>query len=255
VSERLVPGIADDLFFAGLYGGTANEDEPVNVEGYVLLYSDHANLAGETGLGSTEFTTVGARLFGAAEILDYAVEAAYQHGRVRGDSHRAYALAARAGVMLRDVELRPRIEFEVDHASGDKDPVDGDSRTFQTLFPTNHRHYGHADLMAWMNMWDIRLGASVHASEDIKIGLDYHHLRLANPKGGWYNAGGQLIRTGVTGDSRHLGDEFDLTVQFKPWKPLTILLGWAHMFKAGFIRDTGGGSDADLMYLQSHVRF
>jgi len=253
VREALVAN--DDLNFAGLYGGTRDPDSPINGEGYFLLYSDQLELAGETGTGRSDFYTIGGRVFGKAEIVDYSLEAAYQGGNWRGDNLKAYAWAAQVGVTLEETQMKPRFLIEVANASGDTDPTDGKQRTFRTLFPTNHMHYGYADLLAWMNMWDIRLGFGLWVSDVVNLTVDYHHMRLVNANGGWYDASGGLIRQGTTGDGRHLGDEVDFQLKWKPWKPLSLLFGWAHFFDGEFVRDTGGGGDADFLYMQSHVRF
>jgi len=255
VKVREVPIGNNDLNFAGIYAGSRDADSVINGEGYFLLYNDQLETAGETGTGRSDVYTIGGRIFGKADIIEYSLEAAYQGGKWNGDTLKAYAWAAKVNLNLQDAPLKPNFLIEVDNASGDDDTTDGDQGTFRTLFPTNHIHYGYADLLAWMNMWDIRLGFGLWLTEGFRFSFDYHHMRLMQAQGGWYGAGGGLIRTGTTGDSRYLGDEIDFELKWQPWKPLNLLLGWAHFFEGPFVRDTGGGGDSDLLYLQSHVRF
>ena len=246
----------DDRGAAGIYAGTRDQNSPINVEGYGIMLRDQYNAMGEKSNGNTLFVTVGSRVFGSVEGFDYAVEAAYQVGEVLGDNLSAWAFAARAAYTFRDTDGKPRIGIEIDHASGDDDPTDGDQGTFQTLFPTNHLYYGYMDMMAWMNMWDVRLSAGVSPCDKVTLGFDYHHLRLAETKGGWYAAsGGQIRGPAAAGSGHHLGDEFDFTITYKPWKQFTVLAGFSQFFDGKYVRNTGGGGDAAFYYLQSLVKF
>ena len=268
--EAVFPGpgpFTDDQDMVGVYGGTRMEDAAANFEGYAILFRDQGDLQGEHPISNlnrhTLFTTVGARIFGDVECFDYAVEGAVQLGEVANDDLTAFAFSAGAGLTLADTETKPRIGVEVNYASGDDDPTDMESETFQVLFPSNHHmHYGHADLAAWSNIIDIKAGFSFWPCEEMKVTCDYHHLRLVDAKAGWINAAGQEIRgirTNIINNlppvlactDEHLGDEVDITLTWKPLKQLTFLLGWAHFFDGQFVRQTGGGGDGDYFYLQS----
>lgn len=251
------PGFSnmEDRDAYGIYGGTRDKNCPLNFEAYGIVLRDTNKLMGETSVDDTLFATVGGRIFGKVEGFEYAVEAAYQFGDINDDDLSAWAFAARASYTF-DADGKPRIGIEVDHASGDDDPTDGDQGTFQTLFPTNHLYYGYMDIMAWMNMWDVRVSGAIGLCENVTLGLDYHHLRVAETKGGWYNAGGGQIRGAAgAGSGHHLGDEWDLTVTYKPWKQVSFLLGVSQFFDGEYVRNTGGGGDANFAYLQSLVKF
>ncbi len=265
--EAVFPGpgpLTDDQDMVGVYGGTRMEDAAANFEGYVIVFRDQGDLQGEHPISNlnrhTLFATVGARLFGDVELLDYALEAAFQSGEVANDDLTAYAFSARAGLTLSDTETKPRIGVEINFASGDDDPTDMETETFQILFPTNHMHYGHADLAAWSNIIDFKVGFSFWPDENVKVTGDYHHFRLVDAKAGWINAAGGTIRDrdGLAQfipacTDEHLGDEVDVTLTWKPLQQLTFLLGWAHFFDGQFVRQTGGGGDGDFFYLQSLV--
>lgn len=116
-------------------------------------------------------------------------------------------------------------------------------------------HYGYADLMAWSNMWDFRGMLSCKPADAWTLSADWHHLLLADEDAGWYNAGGNLIRPGAAGASRHLGEELDLKATWKPCKPLAFLAGWSHFIPGGFVDDTGQDRSADFFYLQAQLKF
>lgn len=253
VRETIQPGgvIApdDDQWLLGLYGGSKS------LEGYALLFGDDMAAAGETGVDDTTFVTLGARVHGKPGSWDYTGEASFQVGGVRGDDLSAFAFAAMGGYTFADAAWRPRIGLEVDYATGDDDPADGDNGQFQTLFPTNHLHYGFLDLVGWSNILDLRASLALQPSEKWKVTLDVHHFRRPESAGAWVNAGGAVIRGGLAGSDRHLGDEVDLTVTWKPSAPLSFLFGYSIFVPGGFVEDTGDDPLSHFLYLETRVIF
>jgi len=239
----------------GVYGGIHELLPTITGEAYALLFRNQLRAQGEEGLGTTGFITVGTRLDGKAAGFDYTGELALQSGEVRDDDLLAWACAVKGGYTFEETDWTPRVGVEVDYASGDDDPTDGDNGTFQTLFPTNHKHYGYADLAAWSNLLALKGGVSAKPVKDVFVSLDYYHFRLADSAGGWYNAGGALIRPGDEDASSDLGDEIDLLVEWKAAKCLSLLAGWSHFFPGSFVKDTGDDPQTDFFYVQMHLKF
>jgi len=246
----------DDRDLLGVYTGTHRVPE-LGYEGYALLYRDQRRMAG-TALNQTEdrFYTFGWRLFGEAAGFDYSGEMATQSGEVDDETLAAYAAAAKGGYTI-DCPGKPRIGVEVDFASGDSRPTDSNNKQFQHMFPTNHKHYGYADLVGWSNMWDYRGSVSMKPSEQTKVALDWHHLRLDDTDGGWINSAGQTIRAGNHDAGSHLGDELDVTFTWNASQSLAVLTGYSHFFPGSFVDDTqtGHGDSLDFVYVQGRVRF
>lgn len=239
----------DDLAFVGVYGGTKGS-ETLDLEGYALLLLDDRPAAGEVGSDDSRFVTVGARLFGARGGWDYTGEFALQAGDLRGDDLLAFAFAVKGGRTFEGPSWRPRVGFEVAFASGDDDPADGESAQFQTLFPTNHAHYGYADLLGWSNLLDLKVGVSARPRETLAVALDFHHFRLVDERGAWVNAAGATVRAGAAGASRHLGEEIDFTATWRPRKSLAVLVGWSLFLPGGFVSDTGDDPVTHFVYLE-----
>ena len=250
-----------DLF--GVYGGMNDLFPGGGLEAYLLLFRDQTRMP-FVPLNMTErrFLTMGFRAFGKQDGLDASLEIAQQVGEDGVCHLNATAFAAVAGFTLEDVKCKPRIGVEVDFASGDRNPNDTDSETFQTLFPTNHLHYGYADLMGWSNMWDFKAGVKAHPWKNITVGLDWHHLLLDSTDDAWYNAGGGVMRAGVGHESRHLGEEIDLTVGWKPNENFSLATGFCHFMPGGFVDDSsraplmmGSNGDLDFVFVQARVVF
>jgi len=249
VVVRETAPVDDDLNFAGFYGGWKW------LEVYALLLMDHSNLAGEAGTGHTDFVTLGLRVARETGRWKYSTEFAFQVGDLRGDDLSAFAFAVWVAYTLSDTPWQPQLILEFDYASGDDDPTDGDVGQMQTIFPTNHKWYGHADLVGWSNMMDIRFGISAKPSATVTVTFDFHHFMRPEDLGGWVNAGGAVIRPGAAGVSSHLGDEVDLTLTWVPVKQVSFLLGWAVFFPGGFVEDTGASPTAHFAYVQGRVKF
>ena len=245
VRETVTPD--DDQWFVGVYGGREW------LEAYALLFADDMAMAGEVGTDDTMFVTVGFRIARTSGDWDYTTEVAFQTGDVKGDDLGAFAFAVVVGRTFPDVRWAPRIALEIDYASGDDDPTDGDSGQFQTLYPTNHLHYGYADLVGWSNILDIHVRFQLKPLEKVVVEIGVHHFLRPEEAGGWVNAGGAVVRPGLAGASDHLGDEVDFTVTWKPSKALSFLVGYSIFVPGGFVEDTGASPTAHLAYLETRV--
>ncbi len=252
---------ANDQDLLGVYAGNSKLADNLGLEGYVLLLRDQRRGAVPLNLTERRFVTVGTRVFGGQDAVDYTGEFAAQLGDVGPTQLRAYAFALKGGFTLSDCDWKTRCGAELAHASGDRLAGDNDSEQFQTLFPTNHMHYGYADLVGWSNIWDYMVGLSTCPNDDVKLALNFHHFMLDDTDGGWINAGGGVIRRTTTKESRHLGDEVDLTATWKASDALSFLAGYSHFFTGQYVEDTApvnagaAKRDMDFVYVQGRVRF
>ncbi len=251
---------ANDQDFVGVYTGNDKLADNLGLEGYAFLLRDQRRLLVPLNQTERRFVTVGTRVFGEQDQMDYSGEFAVQVGDVGVTDLRAYAFALAGGITLTDSDWKTRCGAELSHASGDRLGTDNDSEQFQTLFPTNHMHYGYADLVGWSNIWDYMVGISTWPNDDVKLALNFHHFMLDDSDGGWINAAGATIRQTTTKESRHLGDEVDLLATWKATDALSFLAGYSHFIAGGYIEDTGrpsstGDRSQDYIYVQGRVQF
>jgi len=252
---RDAAGTDDDQDLIGVYAGTRRLVPEAEVEGYALFLRDGVERPGESGTGDTGFVTLGGRIAGTHGAIDFSAEAAFQVGQVDGDDLSAWGTALVGGYTFDTLPTSPRLGFEFDYASGDADPVDGDNGQLQPLFPTNHRHYGYADLVGWSNLLDLKAGLSLQPHDQVTFTSDFHHLELADSAGDWVTTNGTVVRPGVPGAPTGLADELDLVLTWRPRDPLTLQVGWAHVWSGDFIQATGEAPDADFAYAQLWLRF
>ena len=210
---------------------------------------------------------------GALRGYDYSAEFAYQFGDLWTGAkttprlkHRAFALAITGGHTWESTLWKPRIGIEYDYASGDKNPTDGSSQSFQNLFPSVHSKFGAMDEFSWRNLHDAHVSLKVQPAKNVEVSLDYHALWLADTNDFLYGSNGNTaLRTRTPGrngrDVRTVGagsfagHEIDFTAGWKVNRHFSVLTGCSHFFAGDYLRATGTHSDADFGYVQATLSF
>ncbi len=166
-------------------------------------------------------TTFGVHAKGKAGAFAYEVEGYGQAGKGDAVTHMAYLVGLRAGATIAGGP-NPYIGGGFDVVSGDKDPTDDVVRTFDTLYATNHKFYGHLDAYLALpkhtrgaGLIDGQLNTKFKLSKKAGLGFDAHVFASPSP---------------ADGDSAFHGLEFDVNGKVKPWKPLTLSAGvWVYV--------------------------
>ncbi len=190
--------------------------------------------------------------------FNYDAEAAFQTGEQRGLDLTAYAIHAGAGYTF-DAPWTPRLGIEGNYGSGDNDPTDGSSETFQNLFPTNHKFYGYMDVFSWQNMKELAAQLKLQPAKTVTVQLDYHAFWLASTDDVWYRANGITPVRALTPAARNAdsfaGSEADVTVTWNVRKWASVQVGYSLFFAGQYLSDTGADSDADFGYVQTTFNF
>jgi hypothetical protein len=219
---------------------------------------------------AARFATIGARIKSKPDALngwDYAAEAAYETGDLwqsTRSSQRFYLSAFAAhisgGYTAKQLPWTPRVGLEYDYASGDHNPDDNDSESFQNLFPSNHEKYGFMDEFSWRNIHDARFQLNVKPIKKLDLEFDYHAFWLADTHDFWYRSNGISTLRTRTPDGRDVrkigarsfaGQEIDLTATYEVTKNVKVQGGYSHFFAGDYLVDTGAHSDADFFYLMT----
>ncbi len=241
-----------DQIFSGLYFSTTAI--PFQTTD---LYAFHLHEEGPPG--GTDFITLGTRFKGDPLKLDgwdYTVELVGQAGQVRGQDLRSFASHLEAGYNWLQNPWKPRLAFEYSYGSGDGDARDGQTHTFQNLFPTNHPPYGFMDTMAWQNMHNLVLRLAAQPHPKVKTTLDLHGFWLDDTGDAWYRTNGTTrVRPVTESASNQAGAEVDFTINTKLTKHLDMLVGYSHFFAGSYLDDTGAGDDADFAYLMLTLNY
>jgi hypothetical protein len=200
---------------------------------------------------------------------DYNVEGAYQFGRfkssVTSSSQRndAFATHFAAGYTWRDAVLTPRVGVEYNFASGDDNPKDGVHRTFDNLFPSNHRPFGLMDFVSWQNIHDVSITTLIYPLRNLAITNEVHGFWLADTHDFFYNTSGVARSSGGYGikpaAGQYVGTEYDFLASYNFLKCANLQLGYGHFFVGDYVKNslapTGGARGADWVYAQVKLDF
>ncbi len=244
----------------GAYYLTWQGIEKVNVEQYAIFRKTNKGVSfGPSGSKELDEWTVGGRLAGQGiRGFDYELESAWQTGDFDEKDISALMAVAVLGYTF-ERPWSPRLAVEYDYASGDNDASDGTRRTFDNLYPTNHIHYGFMDLVSLQNLNNVRLQGSVKPTKKLKLQADYHFIYLDTYKDSLYSASRAVSRTASASHgsdlSTHVGDEVDLTANYKFNDHLTVLVGYSHFFAGKYLAQTGANDDGDFIYVQTVLNF
>ncbi len=270
---------------AGLYGSTEKVGRQTTDLYYIYRSKDDlqpdldptnkVDARGSYTGNPQRVSTIGTRWKSRAGELsgwDYGLEAAVQWGEVwTGDrattprlDQRAWAMHLEGGYTFEKATWKPRLGLEYNYATGDKDPKDGESESFQNLYPSNHEKYGFIDEFSWRNLHDARFQMNVKPAKTVDVELSYHAFWLAEATDYWYRSNGFSPLRTKTPDGRDVrtigarcfaGHEIDFVVKWKPLKRLNIDAGYSHFFAGDYLRDTGPSDDADFGYVQTQLLF
>ena len=228
------------------------------VENYLIHRQTWKNISfGPNGSGEIDDYTFGGRIKNKLPYnFDYEIESAGQWGEFNKKRVCAAMFVGLLGHTF-DYKWQPRVAFEYDYASGGN-PNSKTMGTFDNLYPTNHPFYGYMDLMSLQNMNDYRYQISIKPTKTLKLQADFHMLYLATTKDSFYSAARTVTRTtpaGLLDVSNHVGDEVDLTADYKLNNYVSFQQGYCHLFHGAYLKDTGTNNDADFFYFQTTVSF
>ncbi|HAS48945.1 MAG TPA: hypothetical protein DCS33_06620 [Gammaproteobacteria bacterium] len=199
-----------------------NDALNLNLETYYLLLKEKDTRKLETS--NRELHTFGFRIRSAAapNTWDINLETIFQLGERRGSSNPADTVDLDHQAFHQRIELaysfdtpsRLRAIFELNYASGDNSPFDGDSGRFDTLFGVTAFEFGPVALYAPISRSNIitpgiRLTATPW--KNIALMADYRHFWLAENRDSWGRTGQRDI-TGSSGS--YMGQHIELRVRW-----------------------------------------
>ncbi|HOB99507.1 MAG TPA: alginate export family protein [Verrucomicrobiota bacterium] len=231
---------------------------PVTLDAfYVVKHDWSGSTRGESGTGDETRHTFG--LFSeqpAGKGWDYGLFAAGQVGQYGRDDIEAFGVIARGGHTFK-TDWKPRVGFEFNYASGDRDPNDGVAGTFDGVFGAMDTPYGWMNVVSWKNLEDYALNFSVQPAKTVKLGVDYHYFRLSQSRDAWYWVNGKPERRDPAGQAgQDLGHELDVILRWQINNELELLFGYARFLAGDFVRNTpGNGQDANWAFAQLTYNF
>ncbi len=189
----------------------------------------------------------------------YDFEGALQNGHSGGKAVDAWAIHAMIGKALTSTS---QIGLEWNAASGGSS-TGSKVRTFDNLYPTNHKFYGLMDMHAWKNLDQIALTHTQKLRQDIDLKTRVGKSWLRDSRDAWYGvtgvpnrySGGALVDpTGASG--KDLGVEWELEAVWKKSAKESVLFGVGYYKPGHFVSNlTGSGQGQVFTCLQYSVKF
>jgi len=212
LAEETAPKIANDMELYGAYATVRNTGP-----GALDLYWLYDRTEGSV---DTNEHTFGAR-YAFKGVVNGRVEGSFQAGTRAAQDLSAFMFGARLGRTF--AGGRAGVTLWYDYLSGDDDLADGKAKVFNTLFATNHKFYGFADLFlnipvhtGGFGLQDLAVKLHWKPADGISVGADYHSFRAAES-----NALAEA----------HFGDELDLTLSHAYTSHLTVVTGLSFVFQ------------------------
>jgi hypothetical protein len=252
VFDRPLPG--NNLH--GLYASTAALVPNSVVEAYGFWRLAPRLAAESGGTGNLDSKTIGTRWVGKLPArFDYAVEMALQTGSLGRDSVGAWGGYWHLGYSIPCPRLKPRLIFEYNYATGDRDPRDGRRGTFDVLYPTGHDKYGLADQVGWRNIRQARAGVELKPWKRWMLLANFQDFRRASVHDGLYNSAGTLTVPSGSATAAHIGEELDGQAMYTVSKQVQVGAGVGHLFAGAFLKQATPGRGYTYPYLTATYVF
>jgi hypothetical protein len=217
-------------------------------------FSGGSRVVGTDSLATQTFgLRVAAPFFFAARLT---VEAILQNGRMGAAQQRAGAWASVVSKRWKVAGRTLDISAEYKFASGTRNPQDNSrSGTYDPLYPANHDKYGHADLLGWRNLHNLRSLTTFALSKRFAVNLMYDEFWLASARDALYAGSGKALVQSPDGTAgRHVGREIDLFVTYKAGHWM-YGAGYGRFFAGQFIHHTTPGIDPTYAYITHGYSF
>jgi hypothetical protein len=232
-NEVLTPGLNTDLYYLGF-----TDDDAVY----------------EQGSGSEKRHTLGTRLWGGAGSWDWNWEAAYQFGRFAGGDIQAWTVATDTGYSFVDAPWTPRLGWNANVASGDRDPNSKSLQSFNALFPRGN-YFSHLALLGPRNFFNVHPGIEASPREDLAVAVDVNLYWRLSREDGLYGPSGNLLRASGDSKERFAGTALSAYLGWEMNRYVSFGVAYTHVFPGAFVRDTGPSEDVDFLELTLQTRF
>jgi hypothetical protein len=231
----------------GTYNTLADIKDAFTVDLYALRH-DQNRPGGFTGTGRLATNSYGFRLATtAAGPVQFTAEAILQRGRMGVLPHRAHAWVVE---VEREVEVWGRaLETAIEYKYASGSSRSDESGTFDQLYPAAHDKLGHADLLGWRNVRNVKVTSTYALTRGLALSAMYNDSWLAEATDAAYNLQGRPISRAPAGDAgTHLGREADLFASYRRG-PVVLGAGFGYFFTGRFLDQTTPGLNQRLFYV------
>jgi hypothetical protein len=254
--DRAFRNKADNLH--GIWVNAPKLMKDTVIEPYILWRVSRGFRSELGPVGKRSYFNYGIRFVGKVpkSAFDYNIEMNKQAGTAAGGDLSAFGGHWMIGYTKAKMKWAPKFMVEYNYASGDSNPTDGKTGTFDQMYPTGHDKTGFADQVGWRNVQNLQLAMTVKPTAKLSFTPRYHWLWLANAKDALYNAGGNVVVRNASGSAgKYIGTELDLIANYAATKQMTLQFGYAHVFPGTFLKKTTPGEAYKFPFLMVQYNF
>jgi len=236
-----------------LWGGLlAGRIQPlINAEFYYFGYKKSFS---NPELPRLRYDTIGGRLFrwDGAGTFGYELETMWQFGTVGSLAHFAHSHHISLGYNF-DTSWEPILKGQYDYASGDSDPADDRSGTFDKLYGARRFEFGPTGIYGWIfrsNTGTPGVRLILRPSPGLELVSAYRWAWLAQSRDYWIGTG---LRDTTGRSGSYIGSQVELRLRYDPRDYFRAELGYARFFKGSYPKRVSGSpatGDSNYFYIQ-----
>lgn len=224
--------------------------------GLDLYYLDYRNRAAVFGglRGEEHRHSLGVRGFGKIDAWSWNIEGVLQGGTFGQQKIRAWTLGSEVARRFDAEPLSPRARVRFNIVSGDTDHGDRKLGTFNALFPKG-KYFGELSPIGPYNIVSLNPEVSFDLGKQVTLGLaGMAYWRYARADG-IYDVPGNLIRAAGDADSRFIGKQAEVVLDWQATPELDLSTSLSAFAPGGFIRETGPARTIGMLGLEANFRF
>jgi Alginate export len=181
--------------------------------------------------------------------LDYTAEWIGERGSDGPNGIKAWATTFGAGYRIDQLWFKPRLFWQYDYASGDRNPTDGVHGAFDTMYPSAHDRFGIADQFGWQNIVADRVGMTLEPRRRWTVTGQFLDLWLASATDALYNtSGGSIVRDTTGKSGTHIGREADAYTWYELNRHVNVGVGVGHLMSGQFLQKMEKGPNYNYPY-------
>ncbi|WP_295628861.1 alginate export family protein [uncultured Nitrosomonas sp.] len=243
-------GINDDEILWGIYATKDINFTKASVY-YLGLYRKGAvytqNTANETR------HSIGTHLFGKRNGWDWNYELIYQFGDFGDADISAWTAASVTGYTFNQITWSPRVAFNANIASGDKNPDNGKLNTFNPLYP-NLTYFEEAAVLAPQNFYNIKPEISFYPFNQLSMTFNWNFFWRVEKNDAVY-VGGLIPLLGTASvDGHFVAHAPSISIDYQLNHYVALDLSYSHFF-AGKVINNAGGNDINFLKLELNITF
>lgn len=236
----------------GIYGTTPVTAFNSSVDVYTFGF-EQQNAHYTQGMGEERRYTLGARLYGHANNVDWDNETAYQYGQFQQHDIRAWSVSSHAGYTIESWPLKPRFGGKAGIASGDKNPHDGQLNTFNAMYP-KLPYLTENGLVAPANLIDLHPSITLTPWETVSLDLSWDAMWRQSSADGFYLGPMRPVKDSEKG-SRFIGHQYQIETLWTPESWLQFKVAYVYFNVGRSLEQNAGLKDMNFFLAQGTFSF